>query len=47
MECEKENPYLFLEDFEFEKKQQWSSKWVTRSVWEVADKREDEQSQKV
>ena len=28
-------------------KQQWSLKWVTRSVWEVADKRENEQSQKV
>ena len=28
-------------------KQQWSSKWVTRSVWEVPDKRENEQSQKV
>ena len=28
-------------------KQQWSSKWVTRSIWEVPDKRENEQSQKV
>ena len=28
-------------------KQQWSSKWVTWSIWEVSDKRENEQSHKV
>ena len=27
--------------------QQWSLKWVTRCVWEVSDKRDNEQSQKV
>ena len=40
-------PIPFSWRFWVEKKQQWSSKWVTRSVWKVADKRENEQSQKV
>ena len=40
-------PIPFSWWFWVEKKQQWRSKWVTWSVWEVTDKRENEQSQKV
>ena len=41
----KRRPKPFLDNFEM--KQQWSSKWVTWSIWEVSDKRENEQSHKV
>ena len=44
---EENKTYTFSWWFWEEMKQQWSWKWVTRCVWEVSDRKDNEQSQKV
>ena len=44
---EENKTYTFSWWFWEEMKQQWSWKWVTRCVWEVSDRKDNEQSQSV